>query len=136
MKPLETLYVELEGRQEYSDFLKLYNVFSIYEYDEQLSKDYGASANSESLYLHKHAYNGKALAPIALEWPTSDYRDVKRLSKDSYSLFAPTNEGLNNFYNEYWKEQGYESVTEIDTLVMKHFLGQFFYSGSAVFRRK
>ena len=133
LKPLETLYVELEGRKEYSDFLKLYNVFSVYEYDEQLSKDYGASVNSESLFLHKHAYNGKAMAPIALEWPTSDYRDVKKLSKESYSLFAPTNEGLSNFYNEYWKGQGYESVTEIDTLVMKHFLGQFFYSGSAVF---
>lgn len=133
LKPLETLYVELEERPEYADFLKLYDVFSTYEYDEQLSKDYGASVNTESLFLHKHAYNGKAMAPIALEWATSNYRDVKRLAKESYSLFAPTNEALDKFYTEYWKGQGYQSVAEIDTLVMKHFLGQFFYSGSAVF---
>ena len=130
LEPMETLYDELKGNAEYSEFLALYDKFSTYSYDANLSELYGEALGTDSLYLHKHK---DPLAPIALEWPVSDYRELDTLSYKSYSLFAPNNTALDNFYNSYWKEGGYESIDDLDPLVKQIFLNEWSYGGSVVF---
>jgi len=130
LEPLETIYKEMEKRDNYSLFLNLYDTYSTYEYDKTLSDDYGKSIGVDSLYLHKH---GISLPPIAMEWPVSSYQAVRALAAVSYSVFAPSNKALNEFFNNFWDKGGYESINDVDQLVMKHLLNQFVYGGSVVF---
>ena len=130
LEPLETIYTVLEDHDEYSVFRDLYDSYSEYAYDQTLSNDYGATIGVDSLYLHSH---GTSLPPIAMEWPTSSYQAVKTLASVSYSVFAPSNKALNNFFETYWAKGNYESLEDVDKLAMKHLLFQFVNVGLAVF---
>lgn len=131
LEPLETIYDVLRVNPEYSDFFDLYSQYSTFTYDQNLSDDYGASAGVDSLYLHQHAPSG--LPNIALEWPTSNFRLYPELASISYSIFAPSNQALNSFFNRYWRTGGYLSLTELDPLIIKILLLQSVYSGSVIF---
>ncbi|MDR0572640.1 MAG: fasciclin domain-containing protein [Tannerella sp.] len=130
LHPLETIYTELEKRDNYLNFFNLYDNYSAYEYDATLSGDYGKAIGADSLYLHRH---GSSLPPIAMEWPVSSYQAVNLLSSVSYSVFAPSNNALNAFFERFWEKGDYESLWSIDPLVMKHLMNQFVYGGSIVF---
>ena len=130
LEPGGTIYDELKSNPDYSDFMKVYNQFSSYTYDERLSTMYGSSLGVDSLFLHEHR---KPLAPIALEWPTSNYQRLDSLAYRSYSVFAPTNKALSDFFNGYWKNSGYTDLNNLDMMVQQIFLNEFVYSGSVVF---
>lgn len=129
LEPLETIYTELKKRDNYSAFFNLYDTYSVYEYDNSLSKDYGTALGVDSLYLHKHG----ALPPIAMEWPVSSYLAISTLASTSYSLFAPSNVALNMFFERFWEKGEYDSLDDVDPLVMKHLLNQFVSAGSIAF---
>lgn len=129
LEPLETIYTELKKRDDYSLFFNLYDSYSVYEYDNTLSKDYGTTLGVDSLYLHKHG----TLPPIAMEWPVSSYLAISSLASTSYSLFAPSNKALNDFFERFWEKGEYESLDDVDPLVMKHLLNQFVSAGSIAF---
>lgn len=129
LNPLETIYTEMKNRPNYSEFFNLYNSYSTYTYDATLSTDYGKTVGVDSLYLHEHG----DLAPIALEWPITNYAAVSTLSSIAYSVFAPSNTAMNNFFNSFWAAGGYQSLNDVDPLVMKYMLYQFLYGGSLVF---
>jgi uncharacterized surface protein with fasciclin (FAS1) repeats len=128
--PLETIYTELEKRDNYSDFFNLYDNYSTYLYDATLSSDYGKTIGADSLYFHSH---GNALPPIAMEWPVASYHQISTLASRSYSVFAPSNRAINTFFERFWEKGGYESLWSIDPLVMNHLMNQFVYNGSIVF---
>lgn len=130
LEPLETIYTELKESGRYTEFFNLYDAYSTYEYDATLSADFGKSLGVDSLFLHKH---GNDLPPIALEWPVSSYQSVRVLSGVAYSVFAPSNQALGDFFNRFWLPGGYASLADVDRLVMKHLLLQFVYGGSIVF---
>jgi len=118
--PLETIYTELKNRSsEYSEFLSLYDTYTKYVLDNELTSNFG---NGKNLYLHGHG----ELPPIAYEWPVSSYSDIKPLSSSSYNIFAPSNSALNTFFNDFWKVGGYASISELDPLIKKYFLLQSF----------
>lgn len=129
LEPLETIYTELKEKENYSVFFDLYDSYSTYEYDKTLSDDYGAAIGADSLYLHKHG----ALPPIAMEWPVSSFQHISALASISYSIFALSDNALNNFFNVFWKLGGYNSLNEVDPLVLRYLIGQFTYGGSIVF---
>ena len=129
IEPLETIYEEMKKDPNYSTFLKLYDSYSFYEYDPNLSIEYGASVQKDSLFLHKHL----DLPPIALEWPTSVFSDLGTLASISYSVFAPSNRAINNFFDSYWKNSGYSNLQELDPLILSTFLSEYVYGGSVVF---
>ncbi len=131
LEPLETIYDVLKNNKDYSDFLDFYSQYSSYTYDKDLSADYGDAAGVDSLYLHEHSANG--LPNIALEWPTSNFRLYPELASISYSIFAPSNQALNTFFNQYWKIGGYTSLTDLDPLIIRILLYQSVYGGSIVF---
>lgn len=129
LEPLETIYTEMKDRPEYSIFFKLYNNYTSYSYDKTLSDDYGTALGVDSLYLHRHG----ELPPIAMEWPVSSFQNVSLLSTVGYGIFAPSNNAMNNFFENFWKVGEYESLYDVDPLLMEYFLYQFVYSGSIVF---
>ncbi len=124
LDPLETIYTELKNRYaDYSLFFDLYNSYSSYTLDAELTKNFG---NGQNLYLHSH----KSLPPIAYEWPTSSYLNIKDLSSSCYNVFAPTNAAMDLFFNDFWKVGGYASLSDLDPLVLEYFLLQSFSSAS------
>ena len=42
------------------------------------------------------------LPRIASEWPVDDYKQFSANSHRSYSIFAPTDQAMQNFFNDYW----------------------------------
>lgn len=122
LDPLETIYTELKNRYaEYSMFFDLYNSYSSYTLDAELTRNFG---NGQNLYLHSH----KSLPPIAYEWPTSSYLNIRDLSSSCYNVFAPTNAAMDLFFNDFWKVGGYASLADLDPLVLEYFLLQSFSS--------
>lgn len=120
LDPLETIYTTLKNRYDrYSEYFDLYDDYSTYTLDQELTLDFG---NGEDLYLHGHT----SLPSIALEWPVNNYAAMATLSKESYNIFAPSNVAMNAFYNSYWKEGGYESIKDVDPLVLEYFILQSF----------
>lgn len=129
LEPLETIYTELKERNEYSVFFDLYDSFGAYVADKDLTKSYAAAYGVDTLYQYQH----EGLPNIACEWPVNSYMDFTALTSKAYSIFAPSNNAINKFFNEFWKVGGYETLAEVDKLAQNSFLRQFIYGGSLVF---
>lgn len=119
LKPLETIYTELKTRDKYSRFFELYDSYSTYDLNTELTQDFG---NGEDVYLHSHG----SLPPIAYEWPTSNYLFMSQLSRESYNVFAPSNAALDKFFADYWTQGGYTSLSDLDALILYYFIAQSF----------
>lgn len=128
LEPLETIHTELNSKDRYSEFSRIYDSYSAYTFDQTLTDNYAKSLGVDSLFLHD-----SQLAPIALEWPTTYYYDISSLSSIAYTLFAPTNEALDNFFKNYWAKGGYNSINEVDPLSISHFLSSFYVKTSPLF---
>lgn len=129
IEPLETIYTELKDREDYSIFFDLYDSFGTYVADNDLTKSYAAAYGVDTLYQYQH----EGLPSIACEWPTSSYLAFTTLTAGAYSIFAPSNMAINNFFDKFWKVGGYTSLNEVDQLAQNSFLRQFIYAGSLVF---
>ena len=108
----------------------MYDKFSIYTPNDELTQKYGSALNADTLYLHSHR---SPLAPIAMEWYKYDYQRLDTLAYRAYSLFAPNNTALNEFFNSYWKNSGYADYSSLDPLIQTLFLNEYVYSGSVAF---
>lgn len=129
IEPLETIYTELKKRDNYSIFFDLYDSFGSYVADNNLTKSYAAAYGVDTLYQYQHV----GLPNIACEWPTTSSLNFEALSATSYTIFAPSNTAVNNFFDKFWKIGGYASLNEVDILAQNSFLRQFIYGGSMVF---
>ncbi|MDR0811296.1 MAG: fasciclin domain-containing protein [Paludibacter sp.] len=129
LEPLGTIYDELRSNHNYSEFFALYDSYTEYVLDDELTANYKEALGVTALYQHTHS----GLPSIALEWPTSNQLSISTLASISYSIFAPTNDALSDFYNRYWQPGGYLSLADVDKLVMNALLLQFTYNGSIVF---
>jgi len=130
IEPLETIYTQLESNENYSIFFNLYNENTTYTYDATLSKDFGAALGADSLFIHTH---GTSLPAIAVEWYSTKYSDVANNASKAYSVFAPSDVAMNNFFDNYWEKGGYESLDDVDDLAMKYMLNQFIYKDGIAF---
>lgn len=128
LKPLETIYKELKKNGKYNKFLALYDNYEYPELDE--AKSIELNTGSDSLY---HRYHQAPLANIDCEWPVTDYQQVANMALRSYSVFAPTDQALDNFFNDYWKIGGYESLDEVDDVSIQDLLFNCVYSQSIAF---
>lgn len=129
LEPLNTIYDEMKARPAFSRFAAMYDSFSRYVYDNNLTTLYAESLGVDSLYLHGH----DGLSSIAMEWPTSYYQQMHQLSSMGYSVFAPDNEALEAFFRSYWQPTGYATLDEVDPLAKQMLLGQHVYGGAMVF---
>ncbi len=119
IRPMETIYNELRNNSNYSDFLSLYDSYSTYEEaDQETNNNLGYIA-----YVHRHG----SLPNIACEWPVTDYKQMASLSRTGYSIFAPTNNAMDNFFTSYWTEEGgYKTLRDLDPLILQYFIMQSF----------
>ncbi|MDN5554730.1 fasciclin domain-containing protein [Prevotella sp.] len=130
LEPLETIYTKMKTKGDYSIFSNLYDQNTSYVYDATLSKDYGTSLGADSLFIHTH---GSDLPAIAVEWYSTKYADVADNASKAYSVFAPSDDAMNKFFDDYWEQGGYESLSDVDALAMKYLLKQFVYPDGIVF---
>ncbi len=130
LEPLETIYTKMKTNDNYSIFSNLYDQNTSYVYDATLSKNYGTSLGADSLFIHTH---GSDLPAIAVEWYSTKYADVADNASKAYSVFAPSDDAMNKFFDDYWEQGGYESLSDVDALAMKYLLKQFVYPDGIVF---
>jgi len=132
IEPLETVYTELKEKSNYSDFINVYDRFTSYWYDDETSKQYAEAG--DSLYIKSHL----GLPEIASEWSYNgggglqDYANLAALSSDAYNVFAPNNQAMQDFFNEFWAPY-YSSLDEVPFLPLQVLLYNHVYSGSIVF---
>lgn len=119
IRPLETVYQTLKQNPNYSDFVGLYDQYAEFaEADEQTSNNVG-----HTVYILTHG----VLPNIACEWPVTSYQAMNQLESVGYSIFAPSNKAIQNFFTNYWKpEGGYKQLSDLDPLVMQYFIMQSF----------
>ena len=132
VEPLETVYSELKQAPDYSTFISMYDRFTYFYYDEETSREYAAL--SDSLFILYHT----GLPQIGSEWSYNgetglpDYANLAELSSKAFNVFAPDNQSLDNFFQDFWSEY-YTSVSEVDFLPVAYLLYNHVYQGSIVF---
>lgn len=126
IEPLETIYEEMASRSDYSRYIDLYDQYVYYSLDEDLTTDFG---DGTDLYL-KHYDN---LPDIGNEWPVSNYRNIATIAYGAYSIFAPSNSALENFFEEYWEPGGYTSLDDVNEVATRYLIYNTLYGASVVF---
>lgn len=124
IEPVNTIYDELKNNADYSEFFKLYD--SYMQYGEALSE------TNTSLGYTAYVRNHTPLPDIAHEWTTGNkaglaYSMTAWLESNGYTIFAPTNAALDNFFRTFWTaESGYPNLDELDPLIKQYFVQQMF----------
>ncbi|MBD1420480.1 fasciclin domain-containing protein [Sphingobacterium chuzhouense] len=132
LKPLKTLHATLEEYPDYQDFLKIYDRYLTYTYDEETSLDYGMAG--DSLFSVSHG----SLPPIASEWTTYGlpdavaYFDLAGLAYRGFNVFAPNNQALKGFFDTYMAAH-YQSLDQVDMLPLLLLMYNHVYTGNVVF---
>lgn len=130
VRPLETIYKEMQQAGKYSKFLAFYDSFKDYVKDDALTLEYGNGQDLFQVVFNRNTTS--PLPPIASEWPVSDYRQVTTLARQTFSIFAPTDQAIENFFADYWKEGGYASLDEVSPALIQTILRHsIYYEGSA-----
>ena len=110
LRPLETIYTELTKSDKYSRFVSYYDQYKTYTKSDDLTSDF-ATDEQQTTGLWTMSFG--SLPAIANEWPIDDYKQMTTLSHRTYSIFAPTDQAIENFFEEYWKVGGYESLDDV-----------------------
>ncbi len=123
ISPLETIYKTLKDNPNYSDFIGLYDQYAEFsEADVETSNTIG-----KVVYTLTHG----TLPNIACEWPVTDFRRVSTLERESYTIFAPSNQAINSFFTNVWRpEGGYHSLSDLDPMILRYFIMQSFANDS------
>lgn len=116
LRPMETIYTELKNSGKYQKFLSFYDQYKSYQKSTDLTRDFATTADQKEKGLY--TINFGQLPAIANEWPVEDYRQFTSLSHRAYSIFAPTDQAMDNFFQDYWHVGGYESIDDVPTSQM------------------
>jgi len=119
VKPLETIYKTLKQNSNYSDFIGLYDQYA------ELTE--AATETSEKVGKVVYTLTHGSLPNIACEWPITDYRQMATLERAAYNIFAPSNQAISRFFQNYWTaDGGYLSLNDLDPLILRYFIMQSF----------
>lgn len=125
LDPVESLYQTLKNNPDYSQYIALYDTYTSYVEDIELSTDFG---EGDKVYLHSHNAT-LSLPNIAYEWANSSYRQFEQNCRSGYTIFAPSNEAIGRFFESFWTpEGGYANFDELDPLIKEYFVMQTFAS--------
>lgn len=127
IKPTETIYKELKSAGKYTRFINMYDAYGTYKVDEELTREYG---NGTTIYQHSYSSN---LPNIDCEWPTTDYKNIANLARGAFSVFAPTDEAWDKFFQDYWGYGGYESLDDVDSTAIQDILFNSVCANTIVF---
>ncbi len=111
LEPTGTIYEELKANGNYDKYLGLYDVYGSYIHETDESQNYGFK-------VYEKVYSG--LPAIAAEWPSSNYLHFSTNSFCSWNLFIPTDDALDQMFQEYWSEGcGYTCVEDLNPLIQQ-----------------
>ncbi len=116
IRPLETIHEELAKRSEYTTFLNMYDAYKYYEVNSEVTSNFGGGVTT--YYSPNYNTSTLMLPNIASEWSTPNYLNLAELSRGGYTVFAPTNAAFDDFYREFWGEEGtgYPSEVNYDSI--------------------
>jgi len=120
LRPMETIYKELKNAGKYTRFVSFYDQYKNYQKSTDLTRDFASTDEQKAKGLYTITFGD--LPAIADEWPTSDYKAMTILSHRTYSIFAPTDDAIANFFNDYWKVGGYDNIDEVPSTQMQNLL--------------
>ena len=119
LTPLETIYKTLKQNPNYSKYIGLYDQYA--EFTE------AATETSEKVGQVVYTLTHGVLPNIAMEWPSTSYLAMSTIERHGYSIFAPSDQAIDRFFQNYWTaEGGYKSLADLDPLVLRYFLMQSF----------
>lgn len=125
VEPLNTIYEELAKNPNYSEYLKIYDSYSVYE----LADDDTRQSLGKDVYVHTHGN----LPNIAREWPISSWMGLDILEMSGYNVFAPSNAAIEKFFSDFWDpKNGYGSMAELDPLIKEYFIRQTFSDNNMI----
>ena len=116
LRPMETIYTELQKSGKYTKFLSFYDQYKTYVKSDELTLNFATTDDLKGKDLYTVSFG--VLPAIASEWPIDDYKQFTTLSHRAYSIFAPTDEAMQNFFNDYWRVGGYASIDDVPTSQM------------------
>ncbi len=116
VEPLKTIYQAMSENDNYSLFTAAYDRFIDLLYDENYSQNYN---NSDSIFIYNHV----GLPSIAREWMVTEPSWLDYLSRQSHTIFAPSNEALQAFFNTYWAAY-YESIEDVKYTPLMALMGE------------
>ena len=116
LRPLETIYIELKNAGKYEKFLSFYDQYKTYEKSTELTNNFASTDEQRAVGLHTISFG--TLPHIASEWPDDNYKLFSTNSHRAYNIFAPTDEAMQNFFNDYWALGGYKSIDDVPTSQM------------------
>lgn len=116
LRPLETIYTELRQSGKFKNFLSFYDQYKTYVKSTELTNNFASTDEQRAVGLYTVSFG--ALPSIASEWPADDYKQFSANSHRAYSIFAPTDQAMQNFFNEYWALGGYKSLDDVPTSQM------------------
>jgi len=119
VSPMETIYQTLKQNPNYSDYIGLYDQYA------ELTPAATETSDNVGKVVYTLTHNG--LPNIACEWPVTDYRQMATLERAAYNIFAPSNQAIARFFQNYWTaEGGYRSLSDLDPLITQYFILQSF----------
>ena len=98
----------------------MFFLFVKYDFDEDSTSDY---RNGDSLFVHSHY----SLPSIACEWTNlseysiPDYAQLNYLSSISFTVLAPDNAAIDEFYRKYWANS-FSSLEEVNYVPLYYFM--------------
>lgn len=116
LRPMETIYTELKNSGKYGKFLSFYDQYKTYQKSTDLTRDFATTDEQRAQGLYTVSFG--SLPAIASEWPLNDYKQFTALSHRAYSIFAPTDQAMQQFFEDYWQVGGYESIDDVPTSQM------------------
>ena len=116
LRPMETIYTELKKSGKYNKFLSFYDQYKTYVKSEELTLDFANTDDQKAVGLYTVSFG--SLPSIANEWPIDNYKMFTTLSHAAYSIFAPTDEAMQNFFEDYWRIGGYKSIDDVPSSQM------------------
>ena len=116
LRPLETIYTELKKAGRFEKFLFFYDQYKTYEKSTELTNNFATTDEQRAVGLYTISFG--TLPRIANEWPIDDYKQFTTLSHRAYSIFAPTDQAMQNFFDDYWRLGGYKTIDDVPTSQM------------------
>ena len=116
LRPLETIYTELKNSGKFGKFLSFYDQYKTYEKSTDLTNNFASTDEQRAVGLYTVSFG--SLPRIASEWPVDDYKQFSANSHRAYSIFAPTDQAMQNFFDDYWALGGYKSIDDVPTSQM------------------
>lgn len=126
---LEEILSETDNCSEFKNILDKYIVQYAYAFEEFQLKYEQASGKRQDIYIK--AYDGTCFAPNCENY-LSYLEDSKQMDAqlEGYTLFAPTNKAMQDFYNDKFFKYGYNSLDQMPDYIIQEFVNAHMFMTS------